>query len=218
MGQAAVALDGAPEPVLSLAHGGARFAPGAALTGVIGLGPERFDVVEEVVFDAVARDRAGAAIPLLGPVRIRWDVRQSGSRPRRGVGDLKVGELVAHRAGVALELRLAALERVALGARFAQRAGRAGEALAVGAQRGQLTVGALDGRVQTGALGGVRVAAARQPQPRCRQGREPHGGMVALRADLQDLGLDGVELAQLAQRQPGALRGDVVERCPQVAQ
>ena len=167
----------------------------------------------------MARDRAHAAVRLLCGARVWGALTEGGGRPGRRLRDVAFGELIYKRTGVALQLRLAALEAGALRASLAQPAGHAGELIAVRAQRAELAVSAVNGRLQPRTLGRVRVADAPEPRaPRGRNANQAFGGVLALRADVDDLGLDAVELAQFSQRQASALAGDDVELGAQLAQ
>jgi hypothetical protein len=98
-------------------------------------------------------------------------------------------------------------------ARRGQARGRGGQALTLAGQRRQLPVGAVDGSRQPCALGGMRVlGAAQHAALRGGQRGEACGDVVALAAHLGVLVLDRVELTQLAQRQAGALAGQLGER------
>jgi hypothetical protein len=139
----AFTINAETEAPLDQAHLLIRLPPRAQRMRRVGFGSEAGDLVGDVVLDPVAGDRAHAAVPLLGRARGDWPLAEGLACPRRRVCDVALGELVANDAGVALELRDAAVEAGALLARLGQPTGRHGEPVALRLEDAEVAVGAL---------------------------------------------------------------------------
>ena len=107
--QAAVAVDCDAEPALRLLEHPGCLAPLAACRAAGGLRPEATGAVGNVMLDAIARDVADAAVPVLGTLVLLGALTEQLAPPGWAVGDLALGELVAQPADVVLKLANASL-------------------------------------------------------------------------------------------------------------
>ena len=202
-----ITSDVVPKASLGLVYDAIRLAPLSARRTALRLRAQPGRVGVDVVLDAVARDLAHGAVPVLRAAVLVGAIAEQRACPGRWLGDVALGELVADLAYVVVDFGDPCLQAGALLLDRRRRSDRALQPVGLAVQRGDLLVGAADGRRQAGALGGVGISlGAQRTAGRRGQLLEAIGDVAALRLDARAVGDDRVELTQVGERQRGGLR------------
>jgi hypothetical protein len=109
--KARAAVVAAAAPLLGRSDDARGPSPGAAGALIGRLGTQPGDLVGHAALDAVVRDRAHAAVPLLAGAGMGRALAERLAGPRRRRDHIALGELVDQRPRFALQLALAAVER-----------------------------------------------------------------------------------------------------------